>query len=231
MRSIISIFILFITAITIMGCDVENDSTEIAADAATLAGAWRVEDIDQGGVIDNSMVTMLFEEKSRIAGSTGCNQYTGSVMVENKSFQVATVASTRRACVPAIAKQEQRFLEAINEAVRYEIESNTWLLIFDASNKQRLKAIQLEPAPNRFQQDASLAQVSHFDCGNAGEVGIRFLGPETIELSVVDRVAVLERSRSASGVQYVGDMLTFWNKGKEAILTLDKREYLCAASS
>lgn len=231
MRVIVSFFLIVISGITLMGCDAQNDSTEIAADTEMLTGSWRVEDVDQGGVIDNSMVTMLFEEENRIAGSTGCNQYTASLTSENKTFQVATVASTRRACVAAMAKQEQRFLAAINDAVRYEIESNTWLLIFDASNKQRLKAIQMETAPKYNQHDVVLddssTNVAYFNCNVAGEVGIRFLDPETIELSISERLVVLERSRSASGAHYVGEAITFWNKGTEALLTRDDKQYAC----
>lgn len=234
MRSIISIFILFISAITLMGCVAENDSTEIVVDLATLSGAWRVEDIDQGGVIDNSMVTMLFEQENRISGSTGCNQYTGNVSLDDKAFQVTTVASTRRACVTALAKQEQRFLDALNDAVRYEIESNTWLLVFDASNKQRLKAIQMEAAPKHHQQDVMLEesqdQAAFFDCGSAGEVGIRFLEPETIEFSIDDRATVLEKVRSASGEKYIGDNITFWNKGSQALFSVDEEQYVCDKS-
>ncbi len=215
------------------GCASEKASPEARADSVKLTGAWRVEDIDQGGVIDGAMVTLQFEEQDRIAGSTGCNRYTGAVDTAKNRFVVSKAGSTRRACVPAVAKQEQRFLAALNDATRYEIESETWLVIYDGSSKQRLKLIQMapRPGPQNSKPDQSLAQTVTFRCENAGSIGIRFLGPETIEVSTEGRVAVLQRLRSASGAEYAGENMRFWNKGNEALFSMDGREYHCTKES
>lgn len=111
----------------------------------SLSGTWRVEDIDQGGVTDNSMLTIQFAEQDRIAGSTGCNQYHAMLNSHDHAFEVSKAVTTRRACVPAISHQEQRFLAALNDAARYEIEQDTWLIIYDKNDKKRLKLIQIEP--------------------------------------------------------------------------------------
>ena len=113
-----------------------------------LAGTvWRVEDIDEGGIIDDSMVTMQLDDDDRIAGSTGCNRYFGGVTIDGGRISASAVGSTRRACAPALMDQEQRFLEALDSVVRFEVDSDTWLLLFDADGRQRLKLIEIESDP------------------------------------------------------------------------------------
>ena len=137
--------LLFITiGSAVAGCGSNNDTPEITTAAEMLTGLWRIEDVDQGGVIDYTMATLQFSENGRIAGSTGCNRYTAEVETSDGTFVISKTSSTRKACVPAVAKQEQRILAALNDATRYEIESNTWLIIYDASNIRRLKLIQAE---------------------------------------------------------------------------------------
>ncbi len=235
MRRIFSAIVVAVCLISAVACESETPVSGNVADADSLMGAWRVEDIDMGGVIDRSMVTIELEQPSRIAGSTGCNQYTGTVEIDDKTFRTDAVASTRRACVAALGMQEQRFLEAISDAVRYEIASDTWLLIFDQSNQQRLKAIKMEDKSHNQEKgvkfDNASEQVSYLNCDKAGMVGIRFLGPETVEASTNARAVVLERLASASGAKYVGDNVTFWNKGAHALLSVAEQQYICDKSS
>jgi putative lipoprotein len=224
--------LLFITiGSTLAGCGSKDDTPELKTDAEMLTGLWHVEDIDQGGVIDYAMVTLQFSENNRIAGSTGCNRYTGEVAISDGSFVISKASFTRKACVPAVAKQEQRFLAALNDATRYEIESNTWLIISDASDTRRLALTQVESSqdPRSTRIDQSLVQGASFQCEDIGMVGLRFLGPETVEISTGDQVAILQRLRTASGAQYSGGNVLFWNKGSEAKLSLNGRDYKCSA--
>ncbi len=140
-------FILLITiGLVTSGCAFEEEPFDIKrSDSQILTGSWQVEDIDQRGVIDNAMVTLQFEDENKISGSTGCNRFNGTVTIQNDIFVVSQVASTRRACVPAVARQEQLFLAALNDATRHEVENNTWLIVYDSSDMPRLKLIQQEP--------------------------------------------------------------------------------------
>lgn len=144
MYRIFSIFLLIAIGAVFVGCTPKADSSNTKPDSQILTGAWQVEDIDQGGVIDFAMVYFQIENGNRIIGSTGCNRFFGEVTASNGRFAASQVASTLRACPPAIAKQEQRFLIALNEAVRYEIKENTWLILYDATDKPRLKLIQMD---------------------------------------------------------------------------------------
>ncbi len=147
MRHVLFIFIILTTGITLAGCAPFKASPESITDSVELTGSWRVEDIDQGGVIDFSMTTLRFEEADRISGSTGCNRYSAAVDTDKNAFLVSQAVTTRMACSTAIAMQEQRFLNALNDATRYQIESDTWLVIYDKADKPRLKLISMSPQP------------------------------------------------------------------------------------
>lgn len=145
MTRIRNFFILVAIGLAVAGCVASKKHTSSAeAAASALTGVWRVEDIDQGGVIDYALVSVQFEENNRIAGSTGCNRYNGHLDTAGETFVVSQVASTRRACAPAVANQEQRFLAALQDTVRFDFETKPWLFIYDAAGKPRLKLIPME---------------------------------------------------------------------------------------
>ena len=228
MNSTLILMVIFGTAL--MGCTSEKKTTEqkaVSIAEQPLKGLWRVEDIDQGGVIDNSMVTIEFVENNRIAGSTGCNRYNASLATDD-GFVVSKASSTRRACPPAISDQEQRFLAALNNAVSYQIEDATWLIIYDALSQPRLKLIEIESvlSAENPKIDQSTTK-SMFQCAQLGSVTFRFLGPETIEVVVGKRMATLQRTPAASGTKYTSKDMMFWNQGSEALLSLDGVEYIC----
>ena len=125
------------------------DPTQDQQEPAGLIGpVWQVEDIDNGGIIDSSHVTLQLSAEGRVNGYTGCNQYFGSVNMEAGSFQVDNTGSTRRACVPAIMQQEQQFLQALHDVRRYEMDGE-FLRLYDETGVQRLRMIQSREDPAR----------------------------------------------------------------------------------
>lgn len=202
-----------------------------------LAGtAWQAENIDPGGVVDMSMVTIEFAPDSRIAGSTGCNRYFGSVNYDDSNFSVAEVGSTQKACPPAIMEQERRFLDALESAVRFDIQDDMWLRLFDVEGKQRLKFIMsgsgtIMPAAKVQQpQDKPTGTVTRYSCTDGPDFDVRFLGPDTIGISTDERDYVLQHERAASGARYAGDGIEFWNKGNEALLVSPEGRFNCTTS-
>ena len=229
-RKLNLILMVFSTA-TLLGCATVEKTFEPKAETneePVLQGLWRVEDIDQGGVIDYAMVTLEFLENSRIAGSTGCNRYTAN-LDSDEGFVVTQAGSTKRACPPAIAAQEQRFLSALNDAARYQFEAATWLIIYDALDQPRLKLIEIGQAQHAEHpiMDQSLTTKTNFQCAKLGSVTLRFLGPETVELVVGQTVAALQRTPAASGAKYTTTNMMFWNHGSEAVLRMDDADYRC----
>lgn len=225
---------LALLAISGCGPGASGVDGEGAAAVSLLGTTWQIEDIDEAGIVDRSMITLQFPETGRVAGSTGCNRYFGSVSIDGERLSFSQLGSTRRACAPAIAAQEQRFLEAVQAVARYRIETPEILILLDEAGDERLKGLRLENDPSADDdagnqpQDQAARAPTRFDCGSAGVVAIRFPGPDTIEAVRDDTRAVLTRERSASGARYRGNGIEFWNKGDEAMLEIDGDRVSCA---
>lgn len=87
-----------------------------------LQGAtWVVEDINGKGVIDNSRVTLTFGPDSRVAGLGSCNNYTGGYTLTGESLKIRQVASTMKACAPALMNQEMAFFQVLQDVQRFEV--------------------------------------------------------------------------------------------------------------
>lgn len=222
-----------LVALTVAGCSSHQTSSEYDnVSLAQLSGQWQVESIDQGGIIDNSHVTVLFSEQGRISGSTSCNRYSANLIEQGKTLKVDQAVSTRMACAPALMKQEQRFLSALKETVTIRRLSDTWLVAEDASGTQRLKMIEMVPTASK--QDAALDQVTEYSCRNANSIanlGVRFVGPDTVELLLAEQALMLPRVKSASGVKYSKGHVSFWNKGAEATLASGDQTWQCRRAS
>ena len=227
--------LLAVAAIVLSGCleDAPSEKKNAAMETTlpVLEGTvWQVEDIDNGGIIDRSMITMDFTAGGRIQGFTGCNRYFGDATAAADAISPGGIGSTRRACAPALMSQEQRFLNSLNDSARFAIVKDTWLVVYDAEGVERLRAIRVDADPTAERpepQDIGSGTPILFDCEVKGAISIQFVGPETIELTSGDVMRILTRKRTASGARYSGKECEFWNKGDEALLTIGDERFTC----
>jgi putative lipoprotein len=106
--------------------------TEASAGAVALAGpTWVAEDIGNRGVIDDLQSHVAFTAEGRAQGSGGCNTFSGAYAHAAATLDVGPLASTKKACPPAIIGQEARFFEALGQTRGYRIE-NGLLYLLDA---------------------------------------------------------------------------------------------------
>lgn len=90
--------------------------------ATLLRGApWQVEDIDGGGIIDRSRITLRFGADGQLSGQASCNAYTGAYRLTGETLSFRRPAATLRACAPALMQQEIRFLDSLGQVQRFEI--------------------------------------------------------------------------------------------------------------
>lgn len=80
-------------------------------------GSWLAEDINGGGVIDRSQITLQFSADGKVTGTGGCNRYMGQATVKGDAITFGPMAATRMACTPAVMDQENKFHAAL-ETVR-----------------------------------------------------------------------------------------------------------------
>ena len=98
--------------------------------AALLHGAeWVVEDLNGGGIIDRSRVTLNFAEDGRVFGNGSCNTYNGGYVLTGESLTLSRAATTMMACPPALMSQESRFFELLENVQRFEISADGALIL------------------------------------------------------------------------------------------------------
>ncbi len=69
-----------------------------------------------------------------MSGSSGCNQFTGGYKRNENTIQFGPLAMTKTACEPAIAQQEQRFLDGLSNARRLTLGGNRLSLVDDSND-------------------------------------------------------------------------------------------------
>lgn len=118
----------------------------IAVSAAALTGAsntvaqsspygrWLAEDINGGGVIDRLQTTLDLSPDGRASGFGGCNGFRGQAHIDGAKLSFGPLASTRKACTPAVMNQEHKFYQALEATAGWRMEQ-TKLLLTDAAGK------------------------------------------------------------------------------------------------
>ncbi len=216
----------------------------------TLADShWQVESIDRAGIIDFSHVTLNVNsngDTSRVSGSTGCNQFTGALDVDDadtvfsdkssaESFSTDKLILTKKACAPALMKQEQRFIEMLAASASYSIVENTWLVLYDSNGDETIRAIAAQISQSTTNKSASATKsnvdtklsdltssqkqdvvdsneqesTKTYKCetpnANLATLRVNTLGPDTLALSLNNTHHIVQLSRSASGAKYTNN--------------------------
>ena len=216
----------------------------------TLADShWQVESIDRAGIIDFSHVTLNVNsngDTSRVSGSTGCNQFTGALDVDEadtvfsdkssaESFSTDKLILTKKACTPALMKQEQRLIEMLTASATYSIVENTWLVLYDSNGNETIRAIAAQISQSTTNKSASATKsnvdtklsdltssqkqdvvdsneqesTKTYKCetpnANLATLRVNTLGPDTLALSLNNAHHIVQLSRSASGAKYTNN--------------------------
>jgi heat shock protein HslJ len=83
---------------------------------------WKLVSIEGRAAVPGTRVTAVFGEDDRVAGSAGCNHYTGGAAVRGESLAVSPLARTMMHCgSPGVMPQEQAYLAALQEVATYRI--------------------------------------------------------------------------------------------------------------
>jgi heat shock protein HslJ len=105
---------------------------------------WWVEDIEGGGVIDNSHTTIAFPEAGRVAGDGGCNRYMGPVEIDGDRMSFGPLAGTLMACPEALMNQDRKFHQALGKVAQWEIRETGLLHLLDAEGATVVRAWKVE---------------------------------------------------------------------------------------
>ena len=103
----------------------------VEGEPSLVGPIWVAEDIGNRGVIDDLQSHVTFTAEGRAQGSGGCNNFSGACAHAAATLDVGPLATTKKACPPAIMDQEARFFEALGQAHGYRFE-NGLLYLLDA---------------------------------------------------------------------------------------------------
>ena len=103
------------------------------AQPSGLAGtAWQVTGYNNGkqavvSVMTGTTLTMAFDQDGRVAGSAGCNRFTGSYSQDGENLSFGPAAATRRMCAgpEGIMEQEAQFLKALETVATSRFEGDS----------------------------------------------------------------------------------------------------------
>lgn len=104
---------------------------EPSSENKSIIGEWLLEDLAGTGVIDNLQTTIKFTNEGRLAGFGGCNNYFAAYQIQGNRIQIGAIASTKKACPPAIMDQEFRYFKALGQAYRIRLDKNKGFLLID----------------------------------------------------------------------------------------------------
>lgn len=109
---------ILLSSVVLSSCATDAHHSDNSLD---LKGTWRIEDLDQRGIIDSSHLNIMFDEQQGVSGSAGCNRFMGKYAFDGTSLSIKTPATTRMACAPALMDQEHRLLQTFAEKLRVDM--------------------------------------------------------------------------------------------------------------
>jgi heat shock protein HslJ/uncharacterized membrane protein len=100
--------------------DAEPAAPAAAAAVALLGSAWRLQDPGNGKLVAGTQPTLEFPTEGRAGGNGSCNRFNGIVIVAGDGIKFSGLATTRKACPEPVMRQEDAYLAALRDAVRFE---------------------------------------------------------------------------------------------------------------
>jgi heat shock protein HslJ len=137
-----------------------------AGDAPSLDGtAWTLASLPGTAPVAGATPTAEFQG-GRIAGTDGCNRYTGSYEAIGGVLRVSRLASTMMACAPDVAAQAKAFTDALTAAGAFRVvDGRLELLAADGTVRAALAAQSLDLSGTSW-------RVTMLNNGRAAVVGV-----------------------------------------------------------
>jgi putative lipoprotein len=105
-------------------------------DSSDPGGKWLAESIHGHDVIDNLQTMIDIGSDGKITGSGGCNRIAGKAAISGERITFGPMISTKMACAPAIMDQESKFLAALGDVRRFEVDGQRGkLILFNANSR------------------------------------------------------------------------------------------------
>jgi len=113
----------------------------VAQDDGPPKGHWLAENILGGGVIDRVESRLEITSDGSVYGSGGCNAISGTAKIVGDSIEFGPIAATRKACVPAVGDQEQKFFKALGLTRRWQYDAQQEKLMLLGKGGRKLMVL------------------------------------------------------------------------------------------
>ncbi len=182
-----------------------------AADRPPVDSQWRLANISTLQNMDPTLTDLVVDADGDLSGVAGCNNYRR----EWGEDGYGEIAVTRKTCGEERMRQEEAFLEVLENTVDWKLDGERLLL---KGPDGRNLAVMLEPITRSY----------HFDC-EGKPVAFDVIRRGQIRLSHDGETVMMTRTESASGSRYEnedGDIV-FWGKGTEGTFEVDGEKRDC----
>jgi putative lipoprotein len=111
-----------VAVMCLTACFSGNATSPSDPEASLVGPTWRVVSIGGQPALSGTTVTAEFSSEERVAGTSGCNRYFGSVKAESGRISMGPFGATLMACSPDdVMAQESRYLAALEAAKGYTV--------------------------------------------------------------------------------------------------------------
>ena len=107
-------------AMAISSCAATSKDTTTSPSLNLSGTTWRIAEVGGVTVADPAQTEFRLDSSGGVSGSTGCNTFTGSATVTGTRLAISPLATTRKACLPALQTQETAILSALQSVRSYE---------------------------------------------------------------------------------------------------------------
>jgi heat shock protein HslJ len=80
------------------------------------------------GVLDGTTITAVFDTDDAVSGNAGCNTFNAGFSTDGDEITIEQPAVTMMACDQPVMDQETQFLQALTQAVTFELGDETLIL-------------------------------------------------------------------------------------------------------
>jgi heat shock protein HslJ len=130
MNKIVILAIGSMTILLLAACSTSGSSQDLTGNI------WLLSELNGRAPITGTTITAEFDEEGRVAGSSGCNNYSTSYIVDGNQLTFSEpMASTLMACPEPIMEQERDYTQALADTAEFEIINDELILIDSKGNE------------------------------------------------------------------------------------------------
>ena len=102
-------------------------------EGSDLLGTWKLTSYGttetQSSALADVEATLMFNEDGALAGTSGCNEFSGTYMVDGNEIAFSEIISTLKLCDTTLMGQEEAMYQMLSDSTAYSIEGNTLSIV------------------------------------------------------------------------------------------------------